>query len=62
MTKKHKKNWKTTLCGIGALAAGTICPVVGVPAAICGALSAFFGGAGLILSKDHDVTGGNRQQ
>ncbi len=62
MARKKVLNWKTTVCGIAALAAGTICPLVGVPAALCGALSSFFGGVGLMFGKDHDATGGTRSK
>lgn len=57
---KKPLNWKTTIAGIGVLAAGTILPVVGVPAAICTALGAFFTGILGLSAKDHDVTGGTR--
>ena len=58
--KNATRSWKTTVCGLAVIAASTICPVLGVPAAICAGLVSFFTGAGLVLGKDHDVTGGTR--
>jgi hypothetical protein len=57
---RRPRNWKTTLAGIGAIAAGTLLPVVGVPAAICTAVAAFCTGILGLAAKDHDVTGGTR--
>ena len=56
------KNWKTTVAGlaVGAVAALTAMHVISgdQATAILGALAAF----GLTLSKDHNVTGGSKQQ
>jgi len=60
------KSWKTTSAGVlmilGAMA--TVYFHVGplTQEVIMGAATAFLGGIGLIVSKDHNVTGGDIEQ
>ena len=49
-----KKNYKTTLLGIGSIVTGVALFLKGDQAA---AISAFMSGIGLLFAKDHDVTG-----
>lgn len=60
-----RRNWKTSIAGIATILAAIatpILPVVGVPAAIVSAIATALAGVGLVAAKDHDVTGGTRQQ
>jgi hypothetical protein len=53
---KIPRSWKTTLAGLFVVASA-ILPVVGVPAAICTAVGSIAAGLGLVVAKDHNVSG-----
>ena len=53
-------NWKTTLMGIGSLAA-TVTKIIAAGVVETSDVGAIVAGVGLILAKDGDVTGGARK-
>lgn len=55
------KNWKTTVAGIAAVL-GVVAKVVSSGHMDAADIGAFTAGVGLIMAKDHNVTGGNVEQ
>lgn len=56
MTRKKKSSWKTTVTGLGAIAAALapiFFPEYALPLA---KVSAVLGGAGLLAARDHSVS------
>lgn len=53
------KNWKTSIAGIATIAAGVALLITGK---VTEGITAITAGAGLLASKDHNVTGGEVNQ
>jgi hypothetical protein len=49
-----KKNWKTSLLGLGSIVTGVALFLTGDQA---GAIASIMSGIGLMFAKDHNVTG-----
>jgi hypothetical protein len=49
-----KKNWKTSLLGIGSIISGVALFLTGDQA---GAIASIMSGIGLVFAKDHNVSG-----
>jgi hypothetical protein len=49
-----KKNWKTSLLGLGSIVTGVALFLTGDQA---GAIASIMSGIGLLFAKDHNVTG-----
>lgn len=55
------RNWKTTLAGILAIL-GVAVKIASTGQGDASDLAAFLAGVGLLMAKDHNVTGGTVQQ
>lgn len=55
------RNWKTTLAGV-LVAVATMGGALGLPPKVVQVATGIAVAAGLLGAKDHDVTGGTRQQ
>lgn len=56
-------NWKTSIAGLGIIL-GTVLPAVSKPSTLLDAdsLTKLVAAIGLIVARDHNVTGGSKQQ